>query len=154
MDTHVKLFSGRVLEAEGTLMPSSRAWLRDAVNEVGCSKQVFVLNLFDPWNTCISFNFNSWQQGQQWWCWWSCSGLGDVMPHSGYLGRRFQRIHDYLHSEPPGRFSFKWHLPVGSSKQSRPRKDWLTLFIIRFLLKDQHPISHLFNLKTKKWPFI
>lgn len=40
MDSHVKIFSGRVLEAEGTLMPSSRAWLRDAVNEVGCLERI------------------------------------------------------------------------------------------------------------------
>jgi len=35
MESHVKVFSGRVLDGEATLMPASRQWLREAASEVG-----------------------------------------------------------------------------------------------------------------------
>ena len=35
MQSHIKVFAGRTLEAEQTLMPTSRSWLRDTVMEVG-----------------------------------------------------------------------------------------------------------------------
>eukprot|EP00435_Cladocopium_sp_Y103_P059155 s1382_g21.t1 len=34
MESHVKVFCGRVLDGETTLMPSSRQWLREAASEV------------------------------------------------------------------------------------------------------------------------
>ena len=35
MEKHIKVFSSRSLEAEGTLMPASRAWLRETISEAG-----------------------------------------------------------------------------------------------------------------------
>lgn len=36
MDSQFSIFSGKASEAESTVMPSSRSWVRDAISELGC----------------------------------------------------------------------------------------------------------------------
>lgn len=37
MESNMTLFAGRTLEADSTVMPSARAWIKDISGEVGCS---------------------------------------------------------------------------------------------------------------------
>lgn len=126
MNDKLRIFSGRVLDSENTIMPASRSWLREVAVEVG--ETILSLTHWKVFWIRIVFIFCSMdsRKGHQWFNRRSLRCSGDECSshwnHPGWI----QELHAHLHHQLFVGLSKQFPRPACLPKQSWPArgKDW------------------------------